>query len=205
MSTIPIIKITDLLLASTIQQQIAVAGRNEVSIAIAAAVSKCCAALDITLQNSVMQMLVEDIVDKYKYDSIEDVQQCLKKGRRGDYGPTYNKLNMIIITQWMSNHLQEKASVREQAAQNIKHSDKVTFEDWKRLFDSAPKQSNAQAIGKRTANEYKPSAQQLKMFQGIVKTFTSAELQKALKQWSTRQRPQHVQIIEKEINSRKSK
>lgn len=88
----------------------------------------CAAALDIEIDNIKMQLLVEDLVDKYKFDSIEDIQQCLKKGRRGDYGPTYGKLNMIIISGWMEKHLELKAAARENQNDKAKHDFKTRKE-----------------------------------------------------------------------------
>jgi len=186
------------------QEQVVQFGRDAVNLEIAKSINKCCQALDIILENHMLQMLVEDIVEKYSTDSVEDVQQCLKKGRRGNYGTTYNKMNMIVISDWMSKHLQEKAQAREKHLAKFKNG-KVTFEDWKKLFDNAPKQSDVQQIAKPKAREYKPSASQLKYFANIIKTFTLEELQGALKNWKQMQKTQHVEIIQKEINSRKSK
>lgn len=96
-------------------------GRDEVHVQITKYVSICAHGLDIPMDNIKLQLLVEDLTDKYKYDSIEDIQQCLKNGRRGDYGPTYGKFNMIVITEWMSKHLDRKAAAMESQNSKAKH------------------------------------------------------------------------------------
>ncbi len=100
---------TDLLKAKPIINQITKFGRQSVNLEIAKYVNKCVKGLNIEIDNLSLQILIEDIVDVYKYDSIEDIQVCLKNGRQGKYGKTYNKLNMVVFSEWMSKHLEQKA------------------------------------------------------------------------------------------------
>lgn len=104
-----------------ITDQIAKHGPNEVNLVVAASVNKCLDSLGIEMQNDRIQLLVEDIVDKYQFDSIEDIQICLKNGRQGNYGTNFGKLNMIVISEWMSSHLERKASARELSNDKAKH------------------------------------------------------------------------------------
>jgi hypothetical protein len=110
---IPIITSTDLLSAKPINEQILKYGRDSVNLEIAKYVNKCIKGLSIEIDNHAIQILIEDIVDKYKFDSIEDIQVCLKNGRQGNYGTTYGKLNMVVISDWMGKHLEKKAIARE--------------------------------------------------------------------------------------------
>jgi hypothetical protein len=112
---------TDLLKAIPIINQLMKFGRDEVQVQISKYVTICAHGLDIPMDNIKLQLLVEDLTDKYKYDSIEDIQQCLKNGRRGDYGPTYGKFNMIVISEWMNKHLDRKAAARESQMKKQKH------------------------------------------------------------------------------------
>ena len=96
-------------------------GRNDVDNEISKSVIKCGIGLGIELSNYESQLLVEDLVDVYKYDSIEDIQVCLKNGRQGKYGKNYNKLNMIVFGEWMSKHLEQKAIEREKQYSTNKH------------------------------------------------------------------------------------
>ena len=96
-------------------------GSNEVYFELAGAVVKCAQGLGIEMSNDRIQLLVEDITEVYKFDSIEDIQICLKNGRQGKYGKTYAKLNMIIIQEWMTQHLDRKAAARESLNSKAKH------------------------------------------------------------------------------------
>lgn len=83
-------------------------------------IKKCAASLQIDLTDLQTQTLVEDIIDVYKWDALEDIQEAFKRGRRGEFGVTYGKLNMIIFREWMAKVLDQKAQLREKALQNIK-------------------------------------------------------------------------------------
>lgn len=76
-------------------------------------ISKCISQLDINCSPDFVKILAEDITDKYSHESIEDIAECLKKGRQGNYGTSYNKLTMMVISEWMAKHLEEKAHARE--------------------------------------------------------------------------------------------
>jgi len=125
---IQIIKTTDLLKAKPINEQLLKFGRNEVNVQIAKYVNKCLSGLDIEMSNDQIQIFIEDIVDVYRWDSIEDIQICLKNGRQGKYGKTYNKLNMIIFQDWMSQHLEQKSIERENQHNKQKHDFKTREE-----------------------------------------------------------------------------
>ncbi len=125
---IPITTSTDLLKAKPINEHILKFGRNEVNLEVAKYVNKCIVGLGLTMDNYATQILIEDLVDKYKYDSIEDIQECLKKGRRGEYGTTYNKLNMIVISEWMAKHLEQKSIAREK--QHNERKKGTEFDGW---------------------------------------------------------------------------
>ena len=120
-SMIPIITTTDLLKAKPITEQLLTFGRNEVNKEISKAVTKCLKGLNIEIDNTSLQIFIEDLVDVYKWDSIEDIQICLKNGRQGKYGKTYNKLNMIVFGEWMPQHLEQKAIERESQYKSHKH------------------------------------------------------------------------------------
>lgn len=101
-------------------------GIEPVQITIKKAVTKCCAGLNIHMDPGLIDLLVEDLVDVYKYDSVEDIIECLKKGRQGKYGFGHNSrsaLTMILIGEWMAKHLEEKAIAREKELQNQKKKD----------------------------------------------------------------------------------
>jgi hypothetical protein len=127
-SIIQVTKTSDLLQCKPITAQILKHGRSQVNLVVAASVNRCLEGLDIDLPNDKIQLLIEDIVDVFKFDSIEDIQICLKNGRQGKYGKTYGKLNMIIIQEWMAQHLDRKAQAREAQYNKAKHDFKTREE-----------------------------------------------------------------------------
>jgi len=126
---IQISKTTDLLKAEPIVNHIQKFGRNDVEVEVSKYVTVCAVGLDIPIDNIKLQILVEDLVDKYRHDSIEDIRECLKKGRRGNYGPNYGKLNMIVISDWMARHLEEKYHALENKLESDKNE--TDFKGWK--------------------------------------------------------------------------
>lgn len=134
-------------------QQIREHGANLVKAEIVFSIQKCINALGIEMDNSDLSTLAEDILDVYKYDSVEDVIQCLKKGRQGTYGLGYNNrrsLNMLIIREWMSKHLEEKATAREKALSE--HKAKVTEYTNDANFYKAYKERMAKEAEKKKEN-----------------------------------------------------
>lgn len=125
---IQITKTSDLLRCKPINEQLIAHGKDEVYFELAGAVVKCAQGLGIEMSNERTQLLVDDITEVYKFDSIEDIQLCLKNGRQGKYGKTYGKLNMIIIQEWMSIHLEKKAAARESQNSTSKHDFKTREE-----------------------------------------------------------------------------
>ncbi len=78
------------------------------------ALSKCSEAMQISLSDNAMKIITEDLIDMYKYESIQDIIDCLKAGRRGVYGiNSYGKLNLELITKWMAVYLDAKYLERE--------------------------------------------------------------------------------------------
>jgi hypothetical protein len=92
------------------------AGENAVKIEIAAILEKLIVGLDIELSEIKFSILLEDLIETYKHESIEDLIECFKNVRQGKCDWGYEKrgiLNMVIIKSWMAQHLDRKAEERE--------------------------------------------------------------------------------------------
>lgn len=87
-------------------------------------IAKCTEALQINLSDTQKETLAEDLIEVYEWDSIEDIQEALKRGRQGEFGASYKQLNMIVVREWMRVILDEKAALREKAKQNEKKEEK---------------------------------------------------------------------------------
>ena len=88
------------------------------------ALSKCLMCLCIVSSQEHIKGLTSDLIEVYKHDSVEDIVEALKAGRQGKYGKTYNKLNMIIIHEWMGYQLEAKAILREREHEKVKKDNK---------------------------------------------------------------------------------
>ena len=116
-------KASDLLQCINIQNQIKTNGREQVLIEIRLSIEKCIDSLGMKMSDSQVVTLCNDIVDTYYSDSIEDVREAIKKGRRGVYGMGFNSrstLTMLTVREWMEGHLLEKAIEREKKHQEKK-------------------------------------------------------------------------------------
>lgn len=96
-----------------------------------------------------LNMLASDLIEVYHYDSIEDITECLKKGRRGDYGFGHHKrgfITMLLLREWMARHLEEKAIIREKEIERHKVDAKeVENFDPKKFYEEGAKFLAAQA------------------------------------------------------------
>jgi len=96
-----------------------------------------------------LDMLATDLIEVYHYDSIEDITECFKKGRRGEYGFGHHKrgfITMLLLREWMARHLDEKAIIREKEIERKKIDVKeVENFDTKKFYEEGAKFLKAQA------------------------------------------------------------
>lgn len=69
-----------------------------------------------------IQQIVEDLIDKYPNESLEDFILVFRKARHGEFGELM-RLDSAIIFSWMNTYLNEKYAVIE----NKLHSEKEEF------------------------------------------------------------------------------
>ena len=110
---IPISKPSDCIDAVPMINHINQGLTGEVSMIIGKAIWKVSRGLDIQMSDDQISIIVEDILEKYRYESVEDILYCLKKGRQGSYGNNYAKFNMIVFSEWMNQHLEQKYIAKE--------------------------------------------------------------------------------------------
>jgi len=126
---------------------------NTILEAISKSITKCCQALGIEIAEETILMLADDILEVYRYESIEDVIYCLKKGRQGFYGFGHNKrgsLNMIVIRDWMALMLDEKASAREKKLAKEKTDiPEIVDVDYDRFKENWKLRKNKKSEGQR--------------------------------------------------------
>lgn len=153
-------KTRDLLKAKPIFLQIQDHSEKQVQQLVATWLLKLSSSIGDSLHNDAdrLRTLVEDLIDVYAYDALEDVRECLKKGRRGDYGFGHHKrgfITMLLLREWMERHLEEKAIIREKEIERNKIEIKeVENFDPKKFYEEGAKFLKAQAENeKKKKNE----------------------------------------------------
>jgi hypothetical protein len=69
-------------------------------------------------------MIAEQLLENYKWESIEDFTLCFRKASAGMYGEIY-RIDGAVIGQWFSRYLDEKYDALEQRKAKEKHPDKT--------------------------------------------------------------------------------
>ena len=126
-------KIEEIITSSppVIMNQVQEHGEKNVLMEVRLAVEKCVDRLDLEMDDVRMLTLCKDIIDVFKYESIEDIRMCLKFGGQGRYGLGYNKrgvITMVMVHEWMGKYLEEKAQAREKLINNKKQ--RYNDRDW---------------------------------------------------------------------------
>gem|GEM_PF-2418739 len=94
--------------------QIREGNEKTVQTQVISAIVKASEAMQINLSDSAIKIITEDLIDMYQYESIQDIIECLKQGRRGVYGVnSYGKLNLELISKWMQIYLDGKYLAKE--------------------------------------------------------------------------------------------
>lgn len=90
-------------------------GMREIAIAIDIQLTRLVASLNFanTLNDRQIKIIVEDLIDKYPNESIEDFVLCFKKARLGELGKSYNHLDSEVIFEWMKAYLLQKYELLE--------------------------------------------------------------------------------------------
>ena len=116
LSLIPVTNNIDLLKCKRIEQQLKAHSLNTVLLEVGKYLDKCLMGLNISMENENKVLLCQDIIQKYKGDSLEDIRECFLNGRQGTYGfghESRHTVTMQVFTLWMNQHLGKKIDARE--------------------------------------------------------------------------------------------
>jgi hypothetical protein len=114
-----------------ITKQVEILGEEVVLTEIRISLERLALGFGIELDKDRTALICCDILEAYKYKSIEDVQICLKKARQGVYDWGHEKrgvINMSVISHWMKKYQREKAAQIEK--KNKEQSKPGTDELW---------------------------------------------------------------------------
>lgn len=78
------------------------------------------------LQPHQIKTIVEDLIDKYQYESLEDFILIFKRARQGEFGELY-RLDSAVIFGWMERYLEEKYEAFERLQKQNKPAEKIIF------------------------------------------------------------------------------
>lgn len=129
---IQVSKTEDLLNAIPIVMQLKNHDRKEIVFKVFEAMRKTCLALGLNPLDEQLELMANDTIDLYTHDSIEDIIECMKKGRSGVYGYGHNNrnnFNMLVVKDWMALHLEKKYEAREKELSKTKSEEiKIDYE-----------------------------------------------------------------------------
>jgi hypothetical protein len=94
---------------------------REIAIALDIQLTRLVANLNLkwTVNDSQVKTIVEDLLEKYPNETLEDFILCFKKARQGEYGELI-RLDSAIIFTWMTIYLEEKYEALEDELQKEK-------------------------------------------------------------------------------------
>lgn len=155
-------KTTDLLNCEPVANQIRMHGQEEVLNVVKKSVLKLLMSVGQSIDPIFIEMTAEDLMDKYRLDSIEDIVECLKKGRQGTYGKVFGKVNMIVISEWMSIHLEDKYRERERHVHNQKEGNEakhnnIDYEAFKMRNDKDQEKDRARKVSAVNSEAWRKS------------------------------------------------
>jgi len=118
-------------------------------------VNLCAVGLGVALTADQLMLLVNDMVEVYKFETMEDLMLVLKQGRQGFYGTTYSKFSMIVFVEWFNQHQEKKADARDIEHQKSKNWGRepmsikeveIHYEDYKEKMKDEKPMSQAEFL-----------------------------------------------------------
>jgi len=203
-------KISDLLKAKPIMEMAKEFGFEAVLNTVKKALVKCSSSMNIQMVPAAIETIAEDLIEMYKCDSVEDIVESLKKGRRGVYSSdrdakTYGKLNMEVISVWMAKHLDEKYQEKEKSLKEQKPIQDDPDFDAKKFYEEGRKYLEAQSSKekKTTVGLHVPNQEEKKrQYELLLPDCKKSELERMKKGAETNSDQLLVKMIIEELKTR---
>lgn len=100
-----------------------------------------------------IKLIVEDLIEKYKHEALEDFILIFKKARQNEFGEIY-RLDSAVVFGWVDKYLDEKYKVVESKLREEKDTWKNesirTQSDWLQLWKEAIEKTDAEGGPTRT-------------------------------------------------------
>lgn len=154
------------------------------------------------LTDSMIKTIVDMVLNDFNGLSIVGFFKCIRKGLRGDYGQVY-QMNVMTVTGWVQQYLSADEYMERVYELRRKHDQNKNDELRSMLKgDMIDVMKAALKLTEPKPKEYRPKQYHLDQFKEVIKLFNDEEIEKSIEDWSKRQRPQYVEILNKEKESR---
>jgi hypothetical protein len=134
-------------------------GGRQVSMALDVQLTRLVANLNLkwNLNDEQIKTIVEDLIDKYPGESLEDFILVFKKARQGEYGELF-RLDGPVIFSWMDKYLDEKYRIMEDelAKQKDEYYKTIVPENSDRDYLGEWQKAIEQVAGVRGVSEMTP-------------------------------------------------
>lgn len=125
-------KIAALLDCEPIQSLISHAGSETVKAYLEAEIIKLAANFNgnpaLNIKSYQVPVIADQLIENYKWESIEDFTLCFRRASAGLYGEIY-RIDGAVIGQWFARYLDEKYDALEQRKAKEKHQDSAKREN----------------------------------------------------------------------------
>jgi len=167
----------------------------------------------LQLTNEMLKMLVTIIIDNFDTITPGGLRKAIRQGISGQYGQIY-QMNVNTVLSWIRKYQEEDIFDEETGepipgsrTYQLRQSIKEKREREKSEFTVNGERNLASALRaalnlNNKVREFKPNQKHLDLFKKIVPTFTDEEIEKGIKDWNKRQRPQYLEILESEKKKR---
>lgn len=94
---------------------------------------------NLNLQPHQVDLIAQTIYENFKYESLEDISLCLKRGSAGFYGQIF-RLDGAVIIDWITKYLEEKYSIVEANLNQSKAEQKkeeISYDAYKIRLEAA--------------------------------------------------------------------
>ncbi len=160
---------------------------------------------NMQLNTGMIKIIIDLVLNDFNGLTIVGFFRCIRKGLKGDYGQTY-QMNVMTVTNWIQQYLSVDGYMSRIDELRRKHYQNKNAELRSMLEgDMIEVMKSALKLTEPKPKKYQPKQIHLYQFKQVIKLFTNEEIEKALEDWSKRQRPQYLEILNQEKESRKDK
>lgn len=139
-----------------------------------------------------------EVMEKFTHESIDDFILCLKKGKNGEYGPIYNKIDRSVLFTFWAKYLEEKSLFLENKNLNYKALESNQFLGFDQDMPEKIREQFSKMLENIQRNSYKRKIREKTSFNSL-----EAFLEE-LKEWLPGAKSEEVEMLKKDATSKGS-